>query len=129
MQITKVSRLHVLSSNWKRNFCQNKKGFAAIFWFLSKKTRLTFHQIDPLGQFGLLVAMSVHIRPTLFVYLNLVPFPCNFFFKALYWPLDCGRINQAAARWQDQPKPFIYEARESSLVPEGFLTAQLLQKL
>ena len=26
-------------------------------------------------------------------------------------------------------KPFIYEARESSLVPEGFLTSQLLQKL
>ena len=26
-------------------------------------------------------------------------------------------------------KPFIYEARESSLVPEGFLIAQLLQKL
>ena len=26
-------------------------------------------------------------------------------------------------------KQFIYEARESSLVPEGFLTAQLLQKL
>ena len=26
-------------------------------------------------------------------------------------------------------KPFIYKARKSSLVPEGFLTAQLLQKL
>ena len=26
-------------------------------------------------------------------------------------------------------KPFINEARESSLVPEGFLTAQFLQKL
>ena len=26
-------------------------------------------------------------------------------------------------------KPFIYKARDSSLVPEGFLTAQLLQKL
>ena len=26
-------------------------------------------------------------------------------------------------------KPFIYEAKESSLVPEGFLTAQFLQKL
>ena len=26
-------------------------------------------------------------------------------------------------------KPFIYDARESSLVPEGFLTAQFLQKL
>ena len=26
-------------------------------------------------------------------------------------------------------KPFIYEARESSLVPEGFLTAQFLQNL
>ena len=27
------------------------------------------------------------------------------------------------------PNPFIYEARESSLVSKGFLTTQLLQKL
>ena len=27
------------------------------------------------------------------------------------------------------PKPFIYKTRESSLVPEGFLMAQHLQKL
>ena len=27
------------------------------------------------------------------------------------------------------PNHLIYEARESSLIPEGFLTAQLLQKL
>ena len=33
-----------------------------------------FHQIGPLGQFNLVVAMSVHIRPTLFV-----PFLCDFF--------------------------------------------------
>ena len=37
-----------------------------------------------------------------FVY-DFVPFPCNFFNKASHWPSDCGRINQAAACWQDQP--------------------------
>ena len=26
-----------------------------------------------------------------------------FFFEASHWPSDCGRINQAADRWQDQP--------------------------
>ena len=31
--------------------------------------------------------------------------------------------------WYQQGKPCIYEAREYSLVPEGFLTAPLLQKL
>ena len=33
---------------------------------------LNFHRIGPLGRFGLVVAMSVHVL------LDVVPFPCNF---------------------------------------------------
>ena len=29
--------------------------------------------------------------------------PNVIFFQASHWPSDCGRINQAADRWQDQP--------------------------
>ena len=32
-------------------------------------------------------------------------------------------------QWLGKPNLFIYQARESSLVPAGFLTAQFLQKL
>ena len=40
------------------------------------------------------LAVSTHI------YMS--PFHVNFF-EASHWPSDCGRINQAAACWQDQP--------------------------
>ena len=40
-----------------------------------------------------------------------------------------GHIEAKHIKGISIPKPFIYEARESSLVPEGFLTAQFLQKL
>ena len=47
-----------------------------------------FHKIGPLGQFGLLVAMSVR---------------CLLSFVVPLWPSDCGRTNQAESHWQDQP--------------------------
>ena len=51
-----------------------------------------FSPIGPLGGFGLVVAMSIRLLS-----------PFNAIFQAPHWPLDYGRINQAAARWQDQP--------------------------
>ena len=51
--------------------------------------------MGPLGRFGLVVAMFLHC-------LLLSPFYATFF-EASHWPSYCGRNNQAAARWQDQP--------------------------
>ena len=60
---------------------------------------------------GLIWASSRDVRP-LFV----VPFSCNFF-KASFWPSDCGRIKQAAARWQDQPgsSPLLGSTRQQTV--------------
>ena len=60
------------------------------FSLLNKKTLLyyradsvsfvkCFHQLGPLGRVGLVVAMSVCCH-------GVVPFPCDFFFKASHWP-------------------------------------------
>ena len=46
----------------------------------------------------------------------------QFALQYCYCPLNSLFLSPAS-------KPFIYEPRESSLVPEGFLTAQFLQKL
>ena len=55
--------------------------------------------------------------------------------RCLFGPLCSTNSQTTMCRlnclWQESPKSynlFIYQARESSLVPVGFLTAQLLQK-
>ena len=36
------------------------------------------------------------------MYTCICPLQCIIFFEASHWPSDCGRINQEAARWQDE---------------------------
>ena len=82
---------------------------------LSTSSRAAQDNKNPLGQLGeelpaftnSLANMSVPVERD-------VTFTCNV---------------KAIGQYRVGIKPFIYEARESSLVTEGFLTAQFLQKL
>ena len=43
--------------------------------------------------------------------------PSVIFSEASHWPSDCGRINQAADRWQDQPgsRPLAGSTRQQTV--------------
>ena len=77
----------------------------SIFFFnLGNQLFLVTHDINwnrfsPNRPTGLIRSGS---RDVLIFIVGYVPWPCNFFYT-YHWFSDCGRFNQAAARWQDQP--------------------------
>ena len=60
----------------------------------SIKNQLDFHRIGPLGQFGVVVKVSVWWRRS-----SIMSPPHVFFFKASHWPSDHMIIWRLQARW------------------------------